>query len=76
MGDFIDQTNAMESVLLDGSIESIRNRKRELEPKDECHWCEEVFEANSPKLFCDSECRDDHQKHKRLSENNKHTFKA
>lgn len=40
---------------------SLQNRKQELQEDGACHWCEELIDDG---LFCDSECRDDHQKSK------------
>lgn len=64
--DVFDQTDVVESKLLDLRIQAARSAEREIEPIGECHNCGEPFtEADTHKLFCDSECSTDWERLKR-----------
>lgn len=65
MADIIDQTNDVEQSVIDLQIRDIRNRGRELEPEEMCHWCDEPFPEGSQKLFCNDVCSRDHARYNR-----------
>ena len=35
---------------------------RKLTPKGYCHNCDEPFPGDAEKLFCDADCREDHER--------------
>lgn len=60
--DPLDRAQATEAEANERNIAAIRNRSqtRELHPNGTCHFCEEP--VSGEKLFCDSDCADDHQR--------------
>jgi|TARA_R110001583_G_scaffold21308_3_gene80850 hypothetical protein len=40
---------------------ALQNRKPEIYETGSCNWCDAIIDKG---LFCDSDCRDDHQKSK------------
>lgn len=42
---------------------AVKNRKPELQETGLCHWCESIIGVGH---FCDSDCRDDFEKSKRM----------
>ncbi|MCP8687722.1 hypothetical protein [Marinobacterium sedimentorum] len=65
MADVLDQVDERETRINEMRIQAIRNAGRELHPIGECHWCNEPFDAGSPKLFCDATCSTDWGRRKR-----------
>jgi hypothetical protein len=63
--DILDAAQEIEQHILDARIRTIRHTQRQFRPKGSCHWCREPFEAGSEKVFCDSDCSDDHDKFKK-----------
>lgn len=68
MSDIIDNANDRHAIEVDRHVNQIRqsaSAPRELEPKGECHWCNEPFESkDDPRLFCDRDCAGDHHRSK------------
>lgn len=67
MSDILDNTDEVETRLLQLRIQAAQNYSSTLKPIGKCHWCEELFSKETPKLFCDSECAIDHEKHKEFN---------
>jgi len=63
--DAVDVAEQSESVILEKQLAAIRNRgkTRELAPKGTCHYCDEPFEAEDKRVFCDKDCLADNQKY-------------
>ena len=57
-----DQASAFEELHLKACLEAQKQKPR-LRAKGSCYNCEEPLEAGH--LFCDSDCRDDHEKRAR-----------
>jgi len=65
--DVFDQTDVIESQVLELTIDAARKAGRELEPIGECHNCGEPFgPAGAEKLFCDDECAKDWERFKHV----------
>lgn len=43
---------------------ALKNKKRELPPKHACYNCDEPLKEG---VFCDSECREDHDKRTKMN---------
>ena len=67
MTDVIDATDDVENRLLNLRIQAAQNYKSDLRPTGKCHWCDEPFVDSPNKLFCDSECALDHERHKQFN---------
>lgn len=63
MADILDQTDEVETRLLDMRIAAARNAGRELFPNGVCHWCGDDVEM--PRLFCDAACACDYERGKK-----------
>ncbi len=57
--DIADQAQAQEAVLLDSALSK---RNQSLPYIGKCHWCDEPVQAH----FCDTDCRDDYEKNRRI----------
>lgn len=66
--DIIDDAAERQDIEMSRHLDAIRKKakRRELEPKGACHWCEDPFTSGKedPRLFCDSSCAADHHRHK------------
>lgn len=60
--DSLDQASEIETLERERIIAAARNRGPELPRTGFCHNCREPV----PELFCDSDCRDDWEKRRRL----------
>ena len=58
MADDLDRAQQESELML--SIQ-LRQRKPALPVTGHCHWCETQLTAGSQALFCDTDCRDDHE---------------
>ena len=61
MPDEIDLANDQAERWLNQAI-AARAGAPKLAPKGSCHFCEAEFDANDPRLFCDSDCATDHER--------------
>jgi len=61
MSDELDRAAEATEVLLNAQIRNTQNslKGRALEPKGLCHNCSNELPSNF--LYCDSDCRDDHE---------------
>ena len=66
MSDILDITDDVENRLLNLRIQAAKKYSSGLQPIHHCHWCEEPFEPNSPKLFCDADCAMDYEKYQTM----------
>lgn len=57
MSDELDQAAALEE--LERTIALANRKKPQMIYTGECHWCEEPIAKGH---YCDSECREDHEK--------------
>ncbi len=63
--DDIDKASKTEAFLLRNSIEASRKRKEHTPTYTGfCHYCDEPLPNNQ--IFCDSDCRNDYEWHKKL----------
>lgn len=65
MADEIDLTTAREDLILAARIRAVQTsaKQREHTPLGHCLYCEEPFTNEPDRLFCDVDCREDHQKY-------------
>lgn len=61
-----DLSSDIEELYRTSAIQNNRQVKRTLLPKGVCYNCDEPFE-NEEQLYCDSDCRLDHEKRVRNS---------
>lgn len=66
MADEVDLANERLMTEEARAIQAVTSQasKRQINPKGSCHYCGELFEQDSPKLFCDSDCATDYEAEK------------
>ena len=59
--DLLDKASSTEELIMEKRIASVRaaSHSREFPPKGKCYNCNEDFEKQDQRLFCDSECTKD-----------------
>ena len=60
--DPLDEAANLQERMVELAIANVRNQPKLLKPKGTCHWCRE--KVADLKLFCDTDCNHDYEKHK------------
>ena len=62
MADEIDKAQIQNERAIEAALE-YRKPVNKLAPIGTCHWCENEFEPDSLKLFCDNQCATRHDRY-------------
>jgi hypothetical protein len=63
MADEVDMAQLQNEKAIEAALQ-YRKPVSTLSPIGKCHWCEEEFEPDSLKLFCDAACAMRHNRYK------------